>query len=144
MTTRQTLVSIDVKVTGPVADRSTSPAVQRMAGAMVQSVVQLGEERLTLMARPRPGGVFLAVHQAKRGHASVGNFRRTINAETRELHARISTNSIYGPWLEGVSSRNDQTRFKGYAMFRRTREWLQGQVPQVVRVHMARFTQKLK
>lgn len=26
---------------------------------------------------------------------------------------------IYGPWLEGVSSRNQSTRFKGYATFRR-------------------------
>lgn len=25
---------------------------------------------------------------------------------------------IYGPWLEGVSSRNDATRFKGYHAFR--------------------------
>lgn len=27
---------------------------------------------------------------------------------------------IYGPWLEGVGSRNRTTRFKGYATFRRT------------------------
>ena len=26
---------------------------------------------------------------------------------------------IYGPWLEGTSSRNQTTRFKGYAAFRR-------------------------
>lgn len=26
---------------------------------------------------------------------------------------------VYGPWLEGVSSRNQSTRFKGYASFRR-------------------------
>jgi hypothetical protein len=26
---------------------------------------------------------------------------------------------IYGPWLEGTSSRNQSTRFKGYASFRR-------------------------
>jgi hypothetical protein len=27
---------------------------------------------------------------------------------------------IYGPWLEGVGSRNRTTRFKGYFTFRRT------------------------
>lgn len=26
---------------------------------------------------------------------------------------------VYGPWLEGVSSRNQSTRFKGYNSFRR-------------------------
>lgn len=29
---------------------------------------------------------------------------------------------VYGPWLEGVSHRNQTTRFKGYAAFRRARE----------------------
>jgi hypothetical protein len=28
---------------------------------------------------------------------------------------------IYGPWLEGTSSRNQSTSFKGYANFRRAR-----------------------
>lgn len=31
---------------------------------------------------------------------------------------------IYGPWLEGVGSRNKTTRFKGYASFRRARDKL--------------------
>lgn len=32
---------------------------------------------------------------------------------------------IYGPWLEGVGSRNaPRTRFKGYAMFRRATQYL--------------------
>ena len=34
---------------------------------------------------------------------------------------------IYGPWLEGVGSRNKTTRFKGYATFR--------YVSQKVRIH---------
>ncbi len=31
---------------------------------------------------------------------------------------------IYGPWLEGVGSRNETTRFKGYSSFRRARQRL--------------------
>lgn len=31
---------------------------------------------------------------------------------------------VYGPWLEGVGSRNARSRFKGYHMFRRTRQFL--------------------
>lgn len=31
---------------------------------------------------------------------------------------------IYGPWLEGVGSRNRTTRFKGYATFRRVSQVL--------------------
>lgn len=31
---------------------------------------------------------------------------------------------IYGPWLEGTSSRNKTTRFKGYSTFRMVRQQL--------------------
>lgn len=31
---------------------------------------------------------------------------------------------VYGPWLEGVSERNRNTRFKGYATFRRAAQLL--------------------
>lgn len=32
---------------------------------------------------------------------------------------------VYGPWLEGTGSRNDETRFKGYFTFRRVGQRLQ-------------------
>lgn len=38
---------------------------------------------------------------------------------------------VYGPWLEGVSSRNERSRFKGYASFRRATQRVQGQVGQI-------------
>lgn len=43
-------------------------------------------------------------------------------------HARDVDDSgvIYGPWLEGVGSRNfPNTRFRGYAMFRRAVQYLE-------------------
>lgn len=36
---------------------------------------------------------------------------------------------VYGPWLEGVSSRNRTTRFKGYASFRRAADNLRRKLP---------------
>jgi hypothetical protein len=32
---------------------------------------------------------------------------------------------VYGPWLEGVGSRNNTTRFKGYHAFRNAAQALQ-------------------
>lgn len=32
---------------------------------------------------------------------------------------------VYGPWLEGVGSRNQTTRFKGYATFRKVAQSLE-------------------
>ncbi len=42
--------------------------------------------------------------------------------EDRVIHDR---GIIYGPWLEGVGSRNKTTRFKGYFTFRRVGQALQ-------------------
>jgi hypothetical protein len=50
---------------------------------------------------------------------------------------------IYGPWLEGVSSRNQTTRFKGYATFRRTKQELAGKVPGIVKGDIATLVRDL-
>jgi hypothetical protein len=38
---------------------------------------------------------------------------------------------IYGPWLEGVGSRNSSTRFKGYATFRKVKQALEAKAPDI-------------
>ena len=38
--------------------------------------------------------------------------------------AVTDTPVVYGPWLEGVGSRNKTTRFKGYGTFRRVAQQL--------------------
>jgi hypothetical protein len=39
---------------------------------------------------------------------------------------------IYGPWLEGIGSRNARTRFKGYANWRRARQETARKLPEIV------------
>lgn len=51
---------------------------------------------------------------------------------------------IYGPWLEGVSSRNRTTRFKGYAAFRKATQQLRGQVPQLLDATLRRYLRRLR
>ena len=44
----------------------------------------------------------------------------TLNKSRGSAYSKVVTNpSVYAPWLEGVSSRNQTTRFKGYQSFRR-------------------------
>ena len=44
---------------------------------------------------------------------------------------------VYGDWLAGVSSRNQTTRFKGYAHWRRTFQWLeQEEGPRIIERHL--------
>lgn len=51
---------------------------------------------------------------------------------------------VYGPWLEGVGSRNfPVTRFKGYASLRRAFALLETQAEALVRRVVARFVEEM-
>ena len=63
------------------------------------------------------------------GHGLItGHYRRSVHGEmTSTLNGKVHDSGvIYGPYLEGVGSRNQTTRFKGYAMFRNARQKLEG------------------
>jgi hypothetical protein len=49
-----------------------------------------------------------------------GYYESQIRSErvSAEMYSINDSNVIYGPWLEGISHRNQTTRFKGYATFR--------------------------
>jgi hypothetical protein len=78
---------------------------------------------------------------AAQGYANVmTNLNASIRHPTPYYETQITTSRhgdalvvndrgiIYGPWLEGVGSRNKTTRFKGYFSFRRATQELRGQV----------------
>lgn len=47
--------------------------------------------------------------------------RHIVNRDMSSQHVITDSGIVYGAWLEGVGSRNfPKTRFKGYAIFRRT------------------------
>ncbi len=46
-----------------------------------------------------------------------------------EIH---DSDVIYGPWLEGTGSRNAETRFKGYAAFRRAAQAMENRAVDIV------------
>jgi hypothetical protein len=50
---------------------------------------------------------------------------------------------VYGPWLEGVGSRNRTTRFKGYFTFRRMGYKLQGRAADIAQQNMAATLKRL-
>lgn len=50
---------------------------------------------------------------------------------------------VYGPWLEGVGSRNQTTRFKGYATFRHVAGELEKRKIDVLAKHVRRAVGKL-
>lgn len=48
----------------------------------------------------------------------------TSDRSSSEVNVVSDSGVVYGPWLEGVSSMNARSRFKGYAAFRKTAQAL--------------------
>jgi hypothetical protein len=51
---------------------------------------------------------------------------------------------IYGPWLEGVGSRNRTTRFKGYFSFRRARQALDRKAGPIAEATLQRYLPRMQ
>ena len=51
---------------------------------------------------------------------------------------------VYGPWLEGVSSRNLTTKFKGYHTFRKVAQQIERKAPQLLLPETRRMARDLE
>lgn len=99
--------------TGPAADGRLRSALPAALLDAQEAVAKLGVNEV----RNR-------LHSAiKHG---TGNLERHVRTE-RAVDSIVVTDGrvVYGPWLEGVISRNSTTRFKGYHVFRRVAGQLQ-------------------
>jgi hypothetical protein len=136
-------VKVGYEATGPLSDGSAQRWLKDATRAAVQELATAGHGRLLQTLRPRPAGVYLSVQEARPGSASTGNYRRNISTTITGLNAVITDGGVvYGSWLEGVSSRNTTTRFKGYASFRRVGQWVEKQQMRVLRAHIGRFVRR--
>ena len=135
------MITVQISVQGTLA-KGLAPDIAREAlHNTVQSLIETGDETLALMARPRPAGVYKSYAE---GGTSTGNYRRNMHSEVRNLAGFITDSGvIYGPWLEGVGSRNATTRFKGYSMFRRTAQHLGAMAYEVAEQQVARMVRRL-
>lgn len=51
---------------------------------------------------------------------------------------------VYGSWIEGTSSRNKTTRFRGYSSFRRAAQRVEAQVPRLAEPALQRAVRRLE
>lgn len=65
-------------------------------------------------------------------------------APSRDDWRVIDQGVVYGSWLEGTSSRNSRTRFKGYATFRRIAQRLQAEQDGITRDVLRRFMGRMQ
>lgn len=102
---------VAIVLSGPLFRAGASLVVRQMGRKTVADLVAFGEREVKLQLYP--------------GHGLItGNYRRNINGQILANGNGLvhDNNVVYGPWLEGVSRRNKQTRFKGYQMFRNAQQ----------------------
>lgn len=73
-----------------------------------------------------------------------GFYQSNIQVDRREIYRGVSDNGvIYGGWLEGVSSRNKTTRFKGYRTFRIVKQDLDRDAERLAQPYVDAYVRRL-
>lgn len=112
-------VSVTVTKRGGVFTAGASGIVDRYHQEMMMDTATAG----TAMVRQRLQSVL---------KHPTGYYSSQIRERSTGNGAEVTDSGvIYGPWLEGTSRRNQTSRFKGYATFRRTAQDLEKAAPKV-------------
>ena len=122
------------EVTGPLANGDAERALQDWAQNTAKA---LGDEGVKLLA---------AFPMDKTGRARGGfqaNLKVLQDGPQATIPAPMIRGVTWGPWLEGTSKRNSSTRFKGYHLFRKTRQQLQKMAPDIGQAELDKIMPRL-
>lgn len=108
-----------VTMSGPLFDRSAPRIINDLTEDIAEEVAQQGYDEV----RHELGQVLR--------HPS-GRYQSRISVERQQNDRAVTDGGIvYGPWLEGTSSRNNRTRFRGYSTFRRVTQRLEAKASDI-------------
>ncbi len=120
----------DVKVSGPLFDGQADAAVKDWLTVTRKDLADRGAQILRTFPMDKTG-------------RSRGGFASHIHVLQRgamyEIPAPKERGVTWGPWLEGVTRRNESTRFKGYHLFRKTAQRLDKMARPYARDRLGRF-----
>jgi hypothetical protein len=117
---------------------SNGPDLKRGAGLIKEAVETAGED----VAQE----AFDEVHQRLRAVLKhpTGHYESRVQVSNQSNTLQISDGGVvYGPWLEGTSSRNGSTRFKGYHTFRQVLQRMDQKAEQVADHAIAAAVKKI-
>lgn len=151
-------VTVRTTTSGPLFRNVTPRAMRQASKDTLQDAVERGEQIVTSLLYPGHGlvtghlrrsivgevGASIGTHRA--GQDFSGAYFRSHIADIprTDFHGVLHDSGVvYGPWIEGVSSRNDASRFKGYQMFRRATRALNTAMPRLAQRHLARAVRRL-
>jgi hypothetical protein len=112
-------IKIALSVAGPLADGTAHDAVREYLDHAKRDVADRAVELLRNVKMDRTG-------------RATGHYQDMLKSQILAYNdILISDPVIYGPWLEGTSKRNSSTRFKGYRLWRQTKNQIQREAPQI-------------
>lgn len=125
-------VNVRREFRGPIFDASQSKAAaQRMLVQVNDAIAMEGAQRVRARLR-----------QVLKN--PTGLYESQITVDRRTVYRGISdSGSVKGGWLEGLSSRNQTTRFKGYRTFRMVKQSLQDDAAIIAQPIVAQMVREL-
>ncbi|MFI8448247.1 hypothetical protein [Streptomyces erythrochromogenes] len=128
------MADVEVTVTGPLFDGRAAREFAAYADEAREQISEFAEEHvLALMgaAFRHPTGYYESHVKTER-----------VSADTDRVH---DSGIVYGPWLEGVGSRNSPvTRFPGYFHWRRTKALLALRAPVMAERLLQRYLPRVR
>lgn len=122
---------VDVQCTGPLFDGSASALLQKFERDAEEQIAQAAHQQL----HRRYGSTF---------QNPTGYYKSRTVTDLRSDGATVhDSNVIYGNWLEGTSHRNAETRFKGYANFRKTTQEIDKLAPRMAERILSGYVERL-
>ena len=122
------------RVSGPLADGQAKAALGDWATNTAKALGDQGADMLRAFPMDKTG-------RARGGFQE--NLHPLQQGSTVTIAAPMITGVTWGPWLEGTSKRNSSTRFKGYHLFRQTRQALQKAAPDVGQAELDKIMPRL-
>jgi hypothetical protein len=119
---------VDMSSHGPVFDGRAAAAARQFVHAAEEEIARTGADL-----------VRQELHRVLR-HPT-GYYESQIRADNSQV---TDGGVIYGPWLEGVGSRNKTTRFKGYFTFRRVGQRLDRQAKFIAERVLPKYLRKMQ
>lgn len=121
----------EVRSAGPLFDGRADAAVDAFLDEAQQDVADAGVN----MVQAELGRVL---------QNPTGYYQSRVVTDLSTEDPRVTdSNVVYGPWLEGVESRNRTTRFKGYATFRRVTQVLQARAGQIAQQTLPQYLRRM-
>jgi hypothetical protein len=120
-------IDIDVEKHGPVFDGRAAAAARQFVRAAEEEIADTGVN----LVHQELGRVL---------RHPTGYYESQIRAEGSQI---TDGGVIYGPWLEGVGSRNKSTRFKGYFTFRRVGQRLDRQAKHIAERVLPKYLRRM-